>query len=153
MLTLDEQPTWWPGKTIDTSCRLWPVQRDGHGRPRRRRNGKWVLHVRWLAAQIYGCDAIENMIVMHLCDQPSCVRFDHLYVGTQADNNADRAAKARNGNMNGERSGMAKLTNEQVVEMRRLRAGGMILRELATMYPVTISTISKICRGDTWGGV
>jgi hypothetical protein len=37
-----------------------------------------------------------GMHVLHHCDNPGCVRPDHLFIGTQADNNRDRAAKERN---------------------------------------------------------
>ena len=38
---------------------------------------------------------IEGKVVMHLCDNPACFRYDHLRVGTMAENNADRDAKGR----------------------------------------------------------
>jgi hypothetical protein len=37
----------------------------------------------------------DGMVVMHRCDNPRCCRPDHLLVGTQAENIADRVAKGR----------------------------------------------------------
>lgn len=38
-----------------------------------------------------------GMVIMHECDTPLCYEPSHLRVGTRAENNADRAAKGRNG--------------------------------------------------------
>lgn len=37
----------------------------------------------------------DGQWVLHKCDNPPCVRPDHLFLGTQADNMADRDAKHR----------------------------------------------------------
>jgi len=40
-----------------------------------------------------------KMCVMHTCDNPLCVRLDHLRLGTQLENIQDRDRKGRNGNV------------------------------------------------------
>jgi hypothetical protein len=37
----------------------------------------------------------KGLNVLHRCDNPKCVKLDHLFVGTQADNVADMWAKGR----------------------------------------------------------
>ncbi len=66
-----------------------------------------------------------GMKVLHRCDNPPCVRPDHLFLGTQADNMRDAASKGRLRTSIpasipesvGEKNGQAKLTEEQVLDI------------------------------------
>jgi hypothetical protein len=49
-----------------------------------------------LAVELTGRAVAPEQIVMHTCDNPPCVRPDHLRVATQADNVRDMFAKRRN---------------------------------------------------------
>ena len=59
--------------------------------------GKNVLVHRLSMAQLYGWEYLEGKVVRHTCDNPPCYNPQHLRVGTQADNIADRDAKGRHG--------------------------------------------------------
>jgi len=51
----------------------------------------------------------EGMFLCHHCDNPKCVRPDHIFVGTDADNKADMYAKGRHSH--GERHWLSKVTH------------------------------------------
>lgn len=88
--------------------------------------------------------------VLHKCDNPPCVRPDHLFEGTAADNVADREAKGRGGAAHGEKHGRAKLTWEKVRMIRERAANGESGSALAREYRIAQSAASAIILGKTW---
>ena len=87
-----------------------------------------------------------GLFVCHRCDVPSCVNPKHLFLGTPADNAADRSAKGRSrGQPPGEGNVNAVLTNEQADELReRYAAGGISQRALAKEYGTSQSVVSRV---------
>lgn len=85
--------------TVQNGCWLWSRYKisDGYGRLTYR--GKQVLAHRLvkLLAEEMSDEQFNNpsCVVMHKCDQPSCVNPRHLIVGTQRENIADRGRKNR----------------------------------------------------------
>ncbi len=86
--------------------------------------------------------------VCHRCDVPACVNPAHLFLGSQAENLRDMAAKGRHAR--GETNGAAKLSAAQVAGMRADRAAGMPQAELAAKYGVSQPAVSRIVTGKTW---
>lgn len=91
----------------------------------------------------------EGMHVLHRCDQPPCFEIRHLFLGSIADNNADRDMKGRGvvPDTRGERHGNHKLTEDEVRAIRSGRESGV---DASARYGVSRSTISKIRAGDAW---
>ncbi len=87
----------------------------------------------------------KNQLVCHSCDNRACVRPDHLFLGTHAQNMRDRNQKGRQAR--GSRSGMAKLTDQKV---REIRASSEIARNLAERYGVSANTINIVRRRESW---
>jgi hypothetical protein len=81
----------------------------------------------------------KGMCVCHRCDNPPCCNPAHLWLGTQADNNVDKASKGR--------SAHYKLTAEDVV---KIRASNESHAHMARVFAVVPSTIRKIRAGDVW---
>lgn len=87
--------------------------------------------------------------VLHRCDNPSCVRPDHLFLGTDGDNMRDKVAKDRQ--HKGEKSPISKLTNAQVIEIRKRHAVGDISQsQLAREYGICHQTMGSLINGETW---
>lgn len=78
-----------------------------------------------------------GMYVLHTCDNPSCVRPTHLFLGAQADNVADCAKKGRRN-----QTRYKKLDAEQRAEIKSLYATGEYsLAELGRRFGVTYQAI------------
>jgi hypothetical protein len=86
--------------------------------------------------------------VLHKCDTPSCVNPNHLFVGTRRDNMQDASRKGR---MHpGEADGMAKLTQQQVDQIRQDASNGISNASLAQQFNVHRSQISRIVNRRRW---
>lgn len=105
----------------------------------------------------------DGLCACHRCDNPKCVNTDHIFIGTRYDNNHDRSLKKRSGKRfftdeerykyscinRGEGNNSAKLTEEQVVQIKSLR-GKYTRKEIARQFNVSLSCIKDIFGGKTW---
>ncbi len=101
-----------------------------------------------------------GLCVCHHCDNPPCCNPAHLFLGTHADNAADKIRKGRHARarsrleavpkQRGERNPKAKLTWLNVSAIRAQRLAGMKLGEIADAFGVDQSTISKIVNNHIW---
>lgn len=105
-------------------------------------------------ALYYGVNPGE-LHVCHRCDNPACVNPAHLFLGTNADNVADKVAKGRavGRDQRGERNSAAKLSARAVHEIKALIAAGHKNTRIAARYGVTHQLISRIRRGRSWAEV
>lgn len=91
----------------------------------------------------------DGLFVLHKCDNPICCNPGHLFLGTQSDNMKDMWAKkrARPQTRRGQDHPLAKLTDEEVLEIRESTASVV---ELAAKYRVTRTTITDVQRRRIW---
>jgi len=140
-------------------CWLWTAMTDasGYGRIQIGRVAALAHRVSW---EMANGPIPAGRQVLHHCDNRPCVRPDHLFLGDNAANVADRVAKKRSRGAVGVRNPKAKLTAEQVAEIRRLYVPAPIgappkgerrsAAILAERFGVTRSTIYHIARGWNW---
>lgn len=111
------------------------------------------------ALELAGIEIPPGMCACHKCDNRKCVRPDHLFVGTLADNVRDMRAKGRNRTCpnpekfspRGSKHYAARFTESQVVEIRKRYAeGGISFRKLGTLYNSPPEAIAKIVWRKTW---
>lgn len=90
----------------------------------------------------------NGLHVLHRCDNPPCVNPAHLFLGTQADNNADKLAKNRG--TKGDTHGTSKLAENQIREIRSLHSAGIMQKDIATRFNVSKATVNAIVHRRTW---
>lgn len=101
----------------------------------------WSLH--------HGRSIPEGYFICHHCDNPECQNPHHLFLGLQAHNMADAAAKRRT--RHGEGRPEAKLTDKKVIIARYAHANKLMgVMELARLFGVSHSTMSPAIYGKTW---
>jgi len=105
-------------------------------------------HAHRLAWELEHGPIPDGMFVCHRCDNPPCCNPAHLFLGTQADNDADRTTKGRSSR--GSRHPDAKLNPETVREIRRRVASGEQQTALAREFGVSKTTLNQMIHGKTW---
>lgn len=96
-------------------------------------------------------DIPTGCVVMHSCDNPSCVNADHLSIGTQSENIKQAYAKGRK-NTDVIVKTIRKLSDEDIQYIRTALSSAVrgTQSALARQFNVTRQTISDLARGNTW---
>ena len=85
----------------------------------------------------------DGLWVLHHCDNPTCVRPDHLFLGTRADNALDMYGKGR-------RQGSNRPTPDHIVRAMLTRVvAGEGIKAVAQSFGLAQSTLSNITCGYT----
>jgi hypothetical protein len=120
-------------------------------------NGRYkITTAHRFAWELHAGPLPKGMFALHHCDNPGCVRPDHLFKGTALDNMLDKTAKDRNGRCGpknparGSAHPKAKLTEDEVRSIRGLYSGGATQQSLASRFGVDQTMISCIVLRKTW---
>lgn len=147
-----------PSKTLDNNvvaaengCILWqsPRNKGGYGLVTFEKKQMFAHRLAWQRA--YG-PIPEGLHVCHHCDTPACVNPNHLFIGSDADNQRDKTLKGRQ--PKGATHYATKLTDAQLIAIRNdLRPQ----HQIAAEYGITQGHVSDIKnrkkRGSIPGGV
>lgn len=129
-------------------CCEWTgaVNRNGYGIMRWKGRGGLVHRFRWEAANGPIPDDIH---VLHSCDNRKCNKLEHLWIGRHSDNMADMREKgrSRNGMLRGTNHPSARLTEDQVREIRVAKGR---LRDIGAAYGVTGGQVWCIKHRKLW---
>ena len=145
----------WSWVDVGEPDQCWPSRgclRGASGHVNFQANGKgnYAHRVAW---ELTHGPVPDGLHVLHHCDNPPCCNPAHLFLGTHADNMADMAAKGRYRVIPqpGERNPQAKLTEPEVVTIRRrYAAGGISQAALAREYGVSPALVGMIVRRQIW---
>jgi hypothetical protein len=128
-------------------CWEWRACRKKSGYGQFRLGGKMrrAHRIAWMLA--YG-PVPDGFHVLHSCDNPPCVNYRHLFIGTQRDNVRDRNSKGRQAR--GPAQGRARLTEGQVMDIRGRYSRGECQAEIARRYDMSPGGIWHILHRKTW---
>lgn len=129
-------------------CWLWTATKNEDGYGQFKLDGQ-MRRAHKVSYELFVGPIPEGLDVLHKCDNRGCVNPNHLEVGTHGDNMRQMAERGRSAK--GEGHGSAKLTEDQVLEIRgRYAAGGVSQRALAAEYGVSHTTIRRVVSNKNW---
>jgi hypothetical protein len=159
-------------------CWLWSAGRfrQGYGMFWFQRRNHYANRIAYLSEHGSIPDGLN---VLHRCDNPPCCNPAHLFLGTDSDNTADMHSKGRHSfgerhwtvrqpdkvrrgaqhhfnarpetRLRGERNGRAKLTADDVHQIRQMYASGSCDKAtLARLFKVSDVNVTAIVRYETW---
>jgi hypothetical protein len=118
---------------------------NGYGEVRTKLQGRIRAHR--LSYQTYIGDLDPDLMVLHLCHRPICIAPWHLQLDTHQENM--RQMVAANRHVHGERAHSAKLTEEEVAEIKALY-GSQTCKAMGDQFGVSAATVCLIGNGQRW---
>jgi hypothetical protein len=130
------------------SCWLWTACKTPQGYGRFFFDGGNKLSNR-VAFELF-VGPVGQFHVLHKCDNPSCVNPAHLFLGTNADNVADKVAKGRVPSAVGVLNSHARLTPIDVIEIRKAHADGEQRSKIAKRFGIAPAYVNQISAKQAW---
>ena len=117
--------------------------------------GRFVVHGEVTSAhrfmyKLVNGEVPDGLIVRHTCDNEQCVNPGHLVSGTHKDNVADMFERGRGDHRIGERNFKAKLTEDQVRQIRAMYKGGLSPKAIVESQSISRSQFYRIVKRTHW---
>ncbi len=126
-------------------CWLWTGTRteDGYGRTGASEKSSSPLYAHRVSWELANGPIPDGLFVLHRCDNPPCVRPDHLFLGTTKDNADDAQAKGRLGYQR-HPDRYTRLTADDVRAIRNARLAGEPAKSIAARFGISESHVYNI---------
>ena len=108
----------------------------------------WAAHR--IAYYLAHGDIPQNLCVCHRCDNTLCVNPEHLFLGTDSDNNLDKVQKGRQISLKGLRHYRTHLNEADIRTIFQLRASGFKQKQISERFGISKENVSTILQRRTW---
>jgi hypothetical protein len=132
------------------ACWPWQGSVTTYGYGRVQIGGKKIIASRGTWIMLRG-PIPDGFNVCHTCDNRPCCNPGHLFLGTDAENIADKVRKGRQSK--GEAHGIARLTDPEIEEIRRRVAAGEARGSVGRAFGISGRTVGLIVEGKAWAHV
>lgn len=136
MENVDENWQWAGGKTTKGYGRFWVKNK--------------TKRAHRVSYELFNGPIDDCMDVLHSCDDPGCVNPEHLHLGDALMNAKERTERNRANSPQGTKNGNSKLTEDQIIAIRKMYSNGYFQKDIAKTFGVKQNTISRIVRFRTY---
>ncbi len=133
-------------------CWLWSgsLAPDGYGKVKIKDKHTSAHRLSWV---IHNGEIPSGMQVLHKCDNRSCVNPNHLVLGTNAENTADRVRKGRSNPAKGNQLPQSKLDECKVRQIREMSRVGMPQSKIAAYFDMCQQAIANVVSRKAWAHI